>query len=147
MSIQITGLDSLVKKLNRLGGNADDALLKGIQKSVLLIEGDAKDLCPVGYSGDLRNSINSTAKKSQDGIIGRTGTNKEYAPYVEFGTGQRGAESPSPPKAPIGNGYREDWKGMPAQPFLYPALMQNKETIKEFCIEELNAEIQRLGGH
>lgn len=58
----------------------------------------------------------------------------------------RGAESPSPPKAPIGAGYREDWSGIPAQPYLYPALIQNKDTVKELCTEELNQEIRRLGG-
>ncbi len=146
MSIQLNGLDALVKKINRLGGHADDALLKGIQKGVELVEGDAKDLCPVD-TGDLRNSVYSKVETDQSGIKGKVGTHKEYAPYVEFGTGQKGAESPTPPKAPIGNGYKVDWLGMPAQPFLYPALMQNKEAIKELCIEELNKEIEKLGGH
>lgn len=146
MSIQLDGLDSLVKKINRLGGKADDALLKGIQKSVQLVDDDAKDLCPVD-TGDLRNSINRKVEMNQEGIKGSVGTNKEYAIYVELGTGQKGSESPSPPKAPIGNGYKVDWSGMSARPFLYPALMQNKEAIKELCVEELNKEIQRLGGH
>jgi hypothetical protein len=41
-----------------------------------------------------------------------------HAAYVEFGTGQRGAAS-----AGAGNGpYSETWPGMPAQPYLRPAL-------------------------
>lgn len=146
MSIQLNGLDALVKKINRLGGKADDALLKGIQKSVQLVRGDARDLCPAP-TGTLRSSIELKVETNQEEIKGSVGTNKEYAIYVELGTGQRGEASPSPPKAPIGNGYKVDWSGMPAQPFLYPALMQNKEAIKELCIEELNKEIQKLGGH
>lgn len=148
MSIEIKGLDSLIRKLNQLGGNADDAMYKGIGKAMSLIDGDAKDLCPVAEEsgGELRDSIHSKVERVPGGIKGTTGTNKEYAAYAEYGTGQRGAESPSPPKAPIGNGYREDWAGMSAKPYLYPALMNNKDTTKALCTEELNKEIRRLGG-
>lgn len=145
MSVQITGIDSLMSKLNQLGGNSVKCMAKGIQKTTLIVEGDAKDLCPVD-NGDLRGSIHSKTEIQSDEVVGTVYTNKEYAAYPEYGTGQRGAESPSPPKAPIGNGYREDWAGMPAQPYMYPALMQNKETAKELCIDELNKEIRRLGG-
>ena len=145
MSIEIRGMDSLIRKLNQLGGNVDDCMFRGIGKSMTVIEGDAKDLCPVD-KGELRDSIHSDTKKVPGGVSGACGTNKEYAAYPEFGTGQRGSESPSPPKAPIGNGYREDWVGMPAQPYLYPSLMQNKDTVKELCVAELNQEIRRLGG-
>lgn len=145
MGVEIRGLGSLIAKLNILGGSADECMYKGIGKSMTVIEGDAKDLCPVD-NGELRDSIHSDTKKQCGEIRGTCGTNKEYAAYQEFGTGQRGAESPSPPKAPIGNGYREDWVGCAAQPYLYPALMNNKDTVKELCAEELNAEIRRLGG-
>lgn len=148
MSIQIKGLDSLVRKLNQLGGNTQDCMYRGIGRGMTAIEGDAKDLCPEAIvgGGELRDSIYSDTKKSSGGIQGTCGTNKEYAAYVEYGTGQRGAQSPSPPKGPIGDGYREDWAGMSAQPYLYPALMQNKDVVKELCVEELNQEIRRLGG-
>ena len=142
MGIEIRGLDSLIRKLQRLGGNADDCMYKGIGKSMTVIEGDAKDLCPVDR-GELIDSIHSYTKKQGVEIKGTDGTHKQYAAYQEFETGQRGAESPSPPKAPIGNGYREDWSGMDAQPYLYPALMNNKDTVKELCAEELNTEIRR----
>lgn len=145
MSIQITGADSLMRKLNQLGGNSVECMARGIQKTTLIVEGDAKDLCPVD-NGDLRGSIHSKTEIQLDKVTGTVYTNKEYAAYPEYGTGQRGLESPSPPKAPIGNGYREDWAGMPAQPYMYPALMQNKETAKELCIDELNKEIRKLGG-
>lgn len=146
MGVEIRGLGSLIAKLNILGGSADECMRKGIGKSMTVIEGDAKDLCPVGETGELRDSIHSETKIIEGIVLGECGTNKEYAAYQEFGTGQRGAESPSPPKAPIGNGYREDWSGCAAQPYLYPSLMQNKETVKELCTEELNQEIRRLGG-
>ena len=145
MAIEIRGLQQLIRTVQAIGGNADACMIRGIGKSMTVIEGDAKDLCPVDH-GELRDSIHSETKIIEGIVIGECGTNKEYAAYQEFGTGQRGAESPSPPKAPIGNGYREDWSGCAAQPYLYPALMQNKDTVKELCADELRQEIQRLGG-
>lgn len=166
MKVELQGLDSLVKKINTLGGNAGKALEKGLMKAGELIEGDAKDLC-IPDTGRLRNSIHTKLGGTKDSYtykddkgneydgslsgVGEKytvsiGTNVEYAAYEEYGTGQRGAASPSPPKAPIKNGYTEDWKGRPAKPFLYPALIQNKENVREICIEELNKEIRKLGG-
>lgn len=138
-------MDSLIKKLNRLGGDAQGCMYRGIGRGMTAIEGDAKDLCPAP-TGELRDSIHSETQITEKGVKGTCGTNKEYAAYVEYGTGQRGAESPSPPKAPIGDGYREDWAGMSARPYLYPSLMQNRDTVKELCIEELNQAIRQLGG-
>lgn len=146
MAIEIRGLDHLIRTVQGIGGNATDCMYRGIGKSMTVIEGDAKDLCPVD-SGELRDSIHSDTEKHGEEVKGTCGTNKEYAAYQEFGTGQRGSESPSPPKAPIGDGYRVDWTGCAAQPYLYPSLMQNKDTVKELCAEELRQEIQRLGGN
>lgn len=149
MGIEIRGLERLIRTVQAIGGNATDCMYNGISKSMTVIEGDAKDLCPVAEvrGGALRDSIHSDTEKHGDEVKGSCGTNVEYAAYQEFGTGQRGSESPSPPKAPIGDGYREDWAGCAAQPYLYPALMQNKDTVKELCAEELREEIQRLGGN
>ena len=149
MAIEIRGLEHLIRTVQAIGGNATDCMYRGVGKSMTVIEGDAKDLCPVAEvdGGELRDSIHSDTEKNEDEVKGTCGTNKEYAAYPEFGTGQRGLSSPSPPKAPIGNGYRIDWAGMSAQPYLYPSLMQNKDTVKELCAEELREEIQRLGGN
>lgn len=144
MSVEIKGLESLIKKVGTLGGAVQQGLYKGVGKTMTVIEGDAKDLCPVD-KGELRNSIHSGTVIKGDSIEGTVGTNKEYAAYVEMGTGQRGAESSSPPKAPV-DGYREDWTGMEAQPYLYPSLMQNKDTANKLCTEELQKELSKLRG-
>lgn len=41
--------------------------------------------------GELKQSIGVSVGKSEDGLTGHVGTNLEYAMYVEFGTGPRGA--------------------------------------------------------
>lgn len=145
MSVEIKGLDSLIKKLGTVEGAVQQGLYRGIGKTMTVIEGDAKDLCPVD-TGELRNSIHSKTEIKGDSISGEVGTTKTYSSYIELGTGQRGSSSPSPPKAPIGDGYREDWTGISAQPYLYPALMQNKETANDLCTQELQKELNKLRG-
>ena len=78
MGVEIRGLGSLIAKLNILGGSADECMRKGIGKSMTVIEGDAKDLCPVD-KGELRDSIHSETKQESGVIKGTCGTNKEYA--------------------------------------------------------------------
>lgn len=41
-------------------------------------------------SGELRNSIGVTITEEANGLTAHIGTNKEYAMYVEFGTGPKG---------------------------------------------------------
>lgn len=143
----IRGLDSLMRKLDSIGGNSRRALRVGIHKGVKYVQGEAKLLCPVGDSGRLRNSIEGEVEERQGAIVGRISTNVEYAPYVEFGTGQRGEASPSPPKSDKDLNYRQDWVGMDAQPFLYPAIKQNEDTVRKMAADELRKEIRRVAGN
>lgn len=148
MASQIIGLDKLIAKLNKLGGNVNVALEKGIIQSTKLVQATAKELCPVAEvaGGTLRNSIFATTDTKGGNVIGKVCTTTEYAAYVEFGTGQRGMESPSPPKSPEDVSYRADWIGMRAQPYLYPALISNRDNIQRILEKNLMDQIKRLGG-
>lgn len=102
-------------------------LEKALEKACLVVENSAKQNCPVA-DGQLRQSINHTV----EGTKGEVGTSVEYAPYVEVGTGIYSTE---------GNGRQTPWtyqdakgewhttSGMHAQPFLKPALEENKGRI------------------
>ncbi|WP_099335805.1 HK97-gp10 family putative phage morphogenesis protein [Clostridium cadaveris] len=153
--MSINGVDSLMKKLTELGGNADKVLETSIAKQTKLVQGEAKDLCPVD-TGDLRKSIVTDVKASQTKITGKISTNNEYSNYVEFGTGKKG-EASSGDKYPGPLSYKQDkWRvnipdvgvrwieGQPAQPFLYPALKNNEDLIKKNIKEDIKKEIERL---
>ena len=153
--MSINGVDSLIKKLNAIGGNANKVLETSIAKQTKLVQGEAKDLCPV-HSGDLRKNIFTDVKSENEKITGKVFTNIEYAPYVEFGTGKKG-EASSGDKYPGPLSYKQDkWKvnipdvgvrwieGQPAQPFLYPALKNNEDLIKKNIKEDIKKEIERL---
>ena len=143
MSNSVIGLDSLLKKLNKLGGNTEEVLFQSMQKQGELIKGDAKELCPVDLD-DLRQSISRETNRDSGKIVSKIYTNSDHAAYVEFGTGQVGQNTPVANKYPGSLSYKQDkWlvnipdvgpryiEGQPAQPFLYPALKNNEErTIK-----------------
>lgn len=143
---QIKGLDNLMKKLDNLGGNSHKSLKVGIRKANKMAQREAKLLAPEGDSGLLRNSITETVEERNGVITGKVATNLYYGPYVEFGTGQRGEGSPSPPKSPENLNYRQDWAGMDAQPYLYPALKNNKDKAVDLVKEQLKKDIQKMGG-
>lgn len=104
-----------------------ELLEKALEKACLIVENSAKQNCPVG-DGQLRQSISHTVDKTK----GEVGTNVEYAPYVEIGTGIYSTE---------GNGRQTPWtyqdakgewhttRGMAAQPYLKPALDKNRSRI------------------
>jgi len=150
-TVRIEGLDALLKKLSGMGGNCDKALVKGTQKATQRVEGSAKRLSPV-RGGFLRESISRSTKQTANGAEGEVFTNAEYAAYMEFGTGLRGEASPSPPKAPLPLRYTLEkphkgggnyaYKGVPAQPYLYPALMENKDLIQNDYLEAVRKMIQ-----
>lgn len=113
-------MDDLEKLVRRLEGSKtlmQIAAQNGARKAGLLVEGDAKRLCPVD-TGRLRSSLSTETKTTENGAKSFTGTNVDYFIFVEFGTGNQG--DPSVP-------HRLDWAGMPPQPFLRPALELNRD--------------------
>lgn len=95
------------------------------------VTSSAKLKCPVD-TGRLRDSIQYKLDSFKLQAI--IGTNVEYAPYVEFGSGE---------KAEGGNGRKGGWyfkddkgkwrftKGGKPQPFLRPALFENLDEVKK----------------
>lgn len=78
-----------------LGGDIKEASRKGLERGAKKIQKNAKYLAPVAEvnGGHLRNSIKTKSQVIQEGVEAQVYTNLEYAPYVEFGTGQKGRES------------------------------------------------------
>lgn len=72
-------IDKLILKFERL---SDVSMNEALSKACLLVENSAKEKAPVS-TGNLRSSLTHEIT----GNVGTVGTNVEYAPYVEFGTG------------------------------------------------------------
>lgn len=113
-------------------------LKKALTDCCLWVMNDARKKCPVDI-GTLRNSI--TYEVYDD--YGEVGSNLEYAPYVEFGTGKFAVN---------GDGRKTRWSyqdeegnwhstlGQEPQPYLVPALDENRGVITitlKTCLDEV----------
>lgn len=111
------------------------AVLRALERSGSQAEGYAKDLCPVD-TGTLRNSITHQVNDQEQKVY--IGTNEEYAPYVELGTGiyaQGGRPTPW-----VYQDSRGQWHlthGIKAQPYLKPSVADHVQTYKNIFKDEL----------
>ena len=118
----------------------NDALISGVSKAAMLVQGSAKNKAPVD-SGTLRQSIRADKAKIQgENVTATVSTNLEYAPYVEFGTGSRGQSTNT--NAEVEVSYRSDWRGNKAQPFLWPALRENRNNSIKIIREEVRKAVK-----
>lgn len=125
MTIEFKGLDELTKKLD---GMTDPALVNAaLGRACALVERSAKIKAPKD-SGELRRSITS---KVEDGE-GIVFTPLEYSAYIEFGTGlfaEEGGRTDVPWAYQDDKGEWHTTSGQAPQPFMRPALDENKEQI------------------
>ena len=127
--IKFEDLDKIIDKIE----DFDDVreMTSAMQDACNLVEGAAKDKAPKD-TGALRRSITSNVEVTGNSIEGIVFTPLEYAPYVEYGTGLF---------AENGNGRKTPWvymddkgnyhytRGQHPQPYMRPALEENKDKI------------------
>lgn len=106
--VQIEGVEAALRRLDRLVG--EEALRAGLSQAAFFVEGQAKVKAPVD-TGFLRNSIAVVSVSSREAVIG---VGAEYGVYVEMGT-----------------------RRMRAQPFMRPALENNRDRIAEIIRDAL----------
>lgn len=133
----ITGQRDLNKAFERI---ADVDIRKTFKKWAEYVRSEAVDLCPVD-TGELQQSIMTDVTGHKSEVEGIVYTNKEYAPYVEFGTGRLGASS-SDVSPYVSVEYSPDINGQAAQPFLYPALNNNQTRILRGIRDDLQHEME-----
>ena len=156
----IKGQKNLNRKLDNIS-NLTPVLEAAMKREIRRVRNAAVTLCPANH-GELRQSIRTDVTTERDAVIGICYTNNQYAAYVEFGTGPKGAAdhagiSPNVHPTYVQKGWWFPGKGIPpqdadkyhwpkieteegtplyfttgqaAQPFMYPALTQNEDIIK-----------------
>lgn len=131
--IEFKNLDGVLEALTGLLD--DEAIHSALGKACALVERSAKQKAPKG-TGELRRSIESKV----EGNTGIVFTPLEYAPYVEFGTGlfaEEGGRQDVPWSYKDDEGNWHSTSGMKPQPFMRPALYENREQIKRILKGEL----------
>ena len=120
MNLSYEIIDNSDEILDLLEAAAEEALERCGEQA----ESYAYDLCPKN-SSYLANSISHTVRDDSAYV----GTNVEYAPYVELGTGKfygGGRQDPWVYRDDEGNFHTTS--GQPAQPYLKPAVADHKGT-------------------
>lgn len=138
MAVEFEGYDRILYKLNKLYNL--EGIESGMGKACALVEREAKKKAPKD-TGALRRSITSKVETDSDTVEGTVFTPLEYSNFVEYGTGLF---------AENGNGrkdvpwlYRDDKEkshitsGQHPQPYMRPALNENREKIIELIKEGL----------
>ena len=137
--IKFEGLDKIIDKIE----DFDDVreMTSAMQDACNLVEGAAKDKAPKD-TGALRRSIKSKVEVTGNTIEGIVFTPLEYAPYVEYGTGLF---------AENGNGRKTPWvymddkgnyhytRGQHPQPYMRPALEENKDEIIQIISDSIKS--------
>lgn len=108
---------------------------KKMNRACMVVEASAKQKCPVDQ-GVLRASITSEVDVSLSGIVGRIGSNLEYAPYVHQGTGiyaanGDGRKTPWSYVIPGGVHKGRYWtRGQRPNPFLENAKLEKRSQVE-----------------
>lgn len=132
-SVGVVGLVELNAKLEDI---ANTDLKKVLEKCAVKVRDDAKEKVP-NRTGELEKSLTFVF---EDDYTVAVGTNKEYAPYVEIGTGIHAGEAGNGIYSQyLGTGRQTSWvyydpvtdqfyttRGQMGQPFLLPALLENE---------------------
>lgn len=138
MSIKFEGMDEVLKSLENL--EQMDGLKAALGRACALVERDAKMKAPKG-AGELRRSITSKVDEQGGDLVGIVYTPLEYAPYVEYGTGlfaEEGGRKDVPWHYQDDEGEWHTTSGQHPQPFMRPALNENREQIIRILKEGMN---------
>lgn len=133
MAVKVEGIEELLVELE---GMADEGTMKqALGKAGAVVERAAKQKAPKD-SGALKRSITSEV----DGLTCTVYTPLEYAPYVEYGTGlyaEGGGRKDVPWRYQDDEGNWHTTSGQHPQPFMRPALDENREKVTRILEEGL----------
>ena len=137
MGAKFEGLENILDKLDEMG--SFENMEAAMKKAAALVEGEARKKAPKGKTGDLRKFMSSKVERQGENIVGIVFNPLEYSPYVEYGTGlfaeQGGRKAVPWAYEDEETGELIFTSGMHPQPFLRPALNENREEIKRILKE------------
>lgn len=160
--IKVTGLSELQKLLDDLPANIEKNVVRGgIRTAAMVIQDEAKRLCPMGGSnlpkgespGDLRDSIRIKMKLRKGWVMAKinAGSNKAYyAHMVEFGTAQHFIKPKNRKSLFVAGLMKEivDHPGAKAKPFMRPAIDSKTEeaiaAMADYMRDRITKEVDKL---
>lgn len=135
--IEIRNLDEVLAAIDEMGDTT--RVRQAFGKACAVVERAAKEKAPKD-TGELRRSITSRIEENNGKLEGVIFTPLEYAPYVEYGTGlfaEQGGRQDVPWNYQDDQGEWHRTSGQHPQPFMRPALNENREKIIRILKEAL----------
>lgn len=160
--MSVDGADKLCKQFDRMAESSSKNLCASVMRAGKFVQGNAKMLVPVGESGNLREKIFTKTENGDGFAKSEIYTDEKYGPFVELGTGPKGAGNHGGISPNISPAYtmspwwihesqidkelaeKYHWfyietkegrfyqcTGQPAQPYLYPALANNRDAVAD----------------
>lgn len=137
IDIDVRNMDGVLAAIEQLGDTTE--VQQALGKACAIVERAAKEKAPKD-TGELRRSITSKVEKNGDKLEGVVFTPLEYAPYVEYGTGlfaEKGGRKDVPWCYKDDQGEWHTTSGQHPQPFMRPALNENREKVLRTLKEAL----------
>jgi len=123
ITLKVEGLEELQKALQKFPKEWQKIARQSLGPGMALLETEAKQLAPVDTSR-LMTSIGSEIVRGPGSeIIGKVGSNVEYASFQEYGT-----------------------RFQPGKPYLRPALKRYKDKVVKMFEEGISKALKRLLG-
>ena len=137
INIEFLNVDSVLNALDDIGDSPE--VRNALGRACAVVERSAKQKAPKD-TGALRRSITSKVEVEGNELVGTVYTPLEYAPYVEYGTGLFAEEGGSKDVPWCYQDDKGDWhttSGQKPQPFMRPALNENREEVIRIIKEAL----------
>lgn len=137
IDIEVRNLEGVLAAIEQMGDTEE--VRQALGRACAVVERAAKEKAPKD-TGELRRSITSKVEKNGDKLEGVIFTPLEYAPYVEYGTGlfaENGGRKDVPWHYKDDNGEWHSTSGQHPQPFMRPALNENREKVLRTLKEAL----------
>ena len=141
VDLDLKGEEKAINGLRNVQANIQVSMKRIMLRCALILEAEIKrQITNMGLvvTGNLRVSVHSFVREKFQTVEGVAGTNVNYAPFLEYGTGARGDAS-GHPDVPADYQYG-DHLGIKAYKFMYRAWMNKRDEI----IAYMNAEIRKI---
>ncbi|NLO84096.1 MAG: hypothetical protein GX096_01500 [Clostridiales bacterium] len=91
IQIDLSGMDAIESSIQDAIASILPSAASGVASALSLIEGTAKELCPIDQ-GELAAGISTSLTTSQGEVVGTVTASAPHSAYVEFGTIKSGAQ-------------------------------------------------------
>ncbi len=145
ISVQLVGAADFHRQFAGLGAAGEATLKAAVHAGALLVQNAAKQRVPK-RTRTLSRSITTNVEREGAAYVARIGPSAPYGKYIEFGTGvyaEGGGGRRTPWVFRGSNGRFYTTEGMRPQPYMRPAMDENRERVLKEIARTFRAALTR----